>query len=193
MDRGKRLVLTLGIGAAALLAFVIVAAAGAFVLYRYHTGTPRYALAQAQKAVAQRDLLRFEAYVDVDRVADSLVSGLLAATAQHERRPRDAWGRLGEAFGHSLLGVMGSRLRQEIAADIRDGVRHGRTPDERRVVLKRLQRVEQEGDAATASYDVEVDGKPTTLVLRLVKGERYWRVVAVENADDLYRAAAASS
>lgn len=163
-------------------------------IYFFWTTTPQFTLEQIKDALKTHNLAKFEQYVDVDGVSQSIadsgtIDPLMKVTGG------GALGRLVGTIGKFMTG----RIAEGVADDIRKGVESGHLSAgenegsyfsmfDRQIGLsktkyKKLQSVTLEGDVGNAvvltyneKHDVDVPVK-----LRLRRVENHWVVTRVEN------------
>ena len=118
---------------------VLAAAGGAFWYFGFYTKTPEYALKQIEEAVAARDTVKFDKYVNVaravDTASDALVEGMMDADIGVTEDVRSAV----ESFAQMFKASVSKSFREAIYGCVKTGEWEAaldESPDER-VLLER--------------------------------------------------------
>lgn len=191
---------------------ILIAAGIAAGGYAWWTRTPRYALAQAYKAIENHDVTTFHKYVDVDtlckRAIDDVVSEVTEGT---DKQDSTGMAQVGTAFAEGLIQVFKPRLVDMAKSQIDKYVETGRTappsdnegdkaPDVQLTSIRERLGVPADlavthlaittnGATATASipyHNAEL-GIDQTLKLLLRDVGDHWQVVQLANLGDLLR------
>jgi hypothetical protein len=109
-----------GLGCVAVLGLLVASVGLGF--YVYWTG-PTYSLRQVRKAVDDRDLARFEKYVDIRAICDSGVDRWLAESSKARSAGGERWER---ALGAAAVVLMKPAMVDAIQEEIREAVKEGR-------------------------------------------------------------------
>jgi hypothetical protein len=109
-----------GLGCVAAVGLLVAAVGLGF--YVYWTG-PTYSLRQVRKAVDDRDLARFEKYVDIRAICDSGVDRWLADSSKPAGAGGERWER---ALGAAAVMLMKPAMVDGIQEEIREAVKEGR-------------------------------------------------------------------
>lgn len=168
---------------AALAALVLVMLVGAAGGYWYYTTTPTYSVKQVERALRERDVERFETYVDLDAVLGAGFDRLLAEDAQG-----GTWGEFGRALGAVLLKPqLVARFKQQILDDIAAGRAPGAGTLSSRPVIAGLDHVRRDGAQARVGLRVQDGARAYVLELRLRRSGSHWQVVEIENLARIVR------
>jgi hypothetical protein len=194
-----------------VLSGVVVLAVSGLLAWRRYTGSPVYALRQVQAAARERNRLKFERYVDLQRFSTTTVDEMLArATLSSMTESKSGFAALGAMLGASMLDKLKPALASEMRGSILKAVENGRfdkvfaasndSGRGRDVTLASVARnvsadqmrfesigeARTEGDVATVDLRFRNERLDTTLVLRLrlERGPEAWRIVAPDNLRD---------
>lgn len=188
------------------IALAIVLGAGGFFAWSRYTGSPEYALKQIGASIEERNRLRFQTYVDLDRLLPALVDQLVGQAMLESLGSDEADGfqalgaALVSAFGEQIKPALTQALRSAIlravdqgsldslyaATDTANGIdltEIGTGTGVRAERFRGLAAIQREGDVALAGFRFFHPHLDTTLVLQ-VRMERVgdrWMVVAPEN------------
>lgn len=145
--------------------------------YYYFTGTPRYSLWQAKKAIQDHDSTTFNKYVDVDRIVTSLTDEGFKSVENEMNSSANSLGALGKGLVTAFLPALKVGLKESInksIEEISDGKQNA-------FAEAKVKEVKQEGKSANV---ILLNSKNEEIRLSMIQTpERYWRVVGV-NFDD---------
>lgn len=183
-----------------LLAGALVIAGAAVVRWRARRGggSPLSSLQQLADAARAHDRRAIEQYVDVRRLAESMMDEVMATaidaaavTSPDDRQ--DAW--LGLTFAESMRPTVVALVEESIWAELIDSSASGQEspirtmaggPLDVRALTERYQGivgVQQQGRGARVGVRVRWEGVDSAAVvqLRMERADAHWRVTGVEN------------
>lgn len=192
------------LGVAALF---IVVLAGGWTLYKR---SPTYTLKEIQAAIEERNRLKFERYVDLDRIAETMVDEIIAQTTLAGMgESRSGFAAIGAMLGAGVADRLKPALKSTFRATVLKAVESGRMDSifgapadtaSRQIDLALVARntganetkflgltgIERHEDVATVGFRLRNEILDTTLALRW-RMERHgnrWKFVAPDNLAD---------
>ncbi len=176
--RRRRLGKALGAVSMVIGAIVIIAAIGGFFWWRSYTKSPAYSLARIVDAAAQGDTQTFNGMIDIDSVARGFVPQI---AAQGFGRIEDLPAPVQRQITNTLPQAVPA-ARDAIAAELQrtlaESAQGVRVPvGILALLIPRVATIEQNGDAATATFTN--NNRTTQLTLARDATLQTWRIVGV--------------
>jgi len=171
-----------------LIAVVVAVAvlAGAGLWWRSFTRSPGYSLGQLAKAVQEKDWDGVQKYVDIDEVVDQLMG---VAMSQALEEDDSGFGALGAALFESMKPALAKEVKDSFQEAIENGVSDGDSAPSSLagfLAADKVKSITYIGDEALVTVEIPGDGdKSVDLRLRMKRVDDFWRVVAIENIEDL--------
>jgi hypothetical protein len=146
--------------------------------------SPAYSIGRLARAVETRDWAKFEMYVDVDMVVSHAVDDSYDALLDRD----SGLGELSASLGASLKPALVEQSKKVL----RDTVESGRIRFDNRLgpfgsyaIAANVETLERGADEAVVSIPVPLAGRQTDLILRMERSGDHWRVIRIENIEDL--------
>ncbi len=192
---------------ALLIGLLVIIVAGGYLYYRtVVTASPQYSLAQAANAVRTHDVVTFERYVDVDRVARNLIDQVAAEGSSLEAL--NVNGALVQSALRLLKPQLAQAARQEVQRYIETGSVEAATAAAQpmggvnvsvlglagRVVgpsaqFKGIKYVNKQDEQTLVGLEFTQPQYDTTLVveLKMLDQGDHWRVTEIANTGTLIK------
>ena len=186
------------------LALGLLVAVAATVWTVNYRRSPRYALGQIREAIEERNALKFEGFVDVERLSEEVVGGIItsalsSALAETEGDLAALGAALGGAFANQMRPMLTERLRTTLIEAVETGgmdsvfaAASAGDEDEVRLAtlvertgvdptgFQGLTQIQREGNVAIVGFEFASPLMDTTVVLRMrmERSENRWKLVA---------------
>ena len=140
-------------------ATILLVAVGGVAWY-YVTGTPQYSLYCLKKALQQKDLDAVEYYVDVDAVADAVVTDIMKV--MNEQMDRELKDNPFAGLAQGFMALVEPQLRTMAKHKLREGMReginvNGQKPDWRNTHLESVKREGKVAEVTLKAGGVDQD------------------------------------
>jgi len=197
----------------ALVAGLLIVSAAAFLWQQQRVQSPAYTLNEIKNAVEDKNRLRFERFVDVEGLSESIIDEVIAKSAlESVRTSTSGFGALGGLIGAQAADQLKPALTQELKSALLRSVENGHLDsmfaeakgdtaiDGRKLDLAIIaantgsDRIEFDGigeivrdqDAATVGLRFHNNILDTTLVLRvrMQKNGKRWKITKPDNLSD---------
>jgi hypothetical protein len=198
-------------------AAVMLVVVGFFGWRWHYRQTPEYALSQIRSAIRDHNRLRFQTYVDMDRLVPAVVDQVVgyALLESFSADSSNGLAALGAAVGTGLANQMKPALTQALRSAVLEAVETGSLDSlysapadtSRQVDLAVFSRstgataesfeglsgIQREGDAASVGFRFRQEALDTSLVvhLRMERNQGRWRIVSPDDLDQYLKALAA--
>lgn len=166
------------------LSMVVIMLVGAGIWWRNYTTSPGYSLGQLAKSVENKDWDGVQKYVDIEAVVGQVIDVAVSKAVEEDD---SGFGAFAAGFAQSMKPGLVQQAKDELRKSIEDGSVSSKGDESLRSYFsaEKVKSVTRIGDEALVTVEVPDGDKTLDLKLKMKRVDDFWRIIAIENIEDL--------